>query len=893
LAIIALTACSRKKDTFLNKSFHAVSTEYNTLFNGNNAFVQGKEALAQTYRDDFYQILPVERIEAVDLDGFDTDSKDPNFNTAEEKAVKAIQKHSMYIGGKEYNPQIDEAYMLLGKARYYDNRFIPALDAFNFILNKSATSNNVNNAKIWKAKTNIRLKNEEYAIENLQKMLKEENLEDAVVADANAMLAQAMINLDSIPQALPYMKIATQFENNYELKGRFTFITGQLYNKLNYKDSANIAFDQVIGFKRKTSRVYMINAHMAKTKNFNYAQEDQAMLLELLHDLEKDRENRPFLDKIYNALADFHRNTTNDSLAVVYYNKSIQSFKEDKTLQSINYQTLAEMNFDKAEYKQAGAYYDSTLTNLVENSKKWRRVKKKRENLDDVIKYEDIASINDSILRIAKMSDSDKLAFFTAYTDDLKAKAIADSIAAAKLSEKGPAIINKEFSSKSVGGPSPSGGKFYFYTPTTVAYGKVEFRKLWGDRKLEDNWRRSSKKSNGFDQDQEIVIDTTPIAELEMFDPQSYIAQLPSDPKVLDSLTIDRDFAYYQLGLIYKEKFKEYGLATNRLEKLLTYTPQKRLVLPAKYNLYKIYGLLEKQAFAQKYKDDILNNHSTSRYAEILRNPNAQLASDASSPEAKYNALYKAFEASQYGEVIKKSDGYITQYNGTDIVPKFELLKATAIARQDGFQAFKKALNFVSLTYPNSPQGKKAQLLYSTTIPRLEFKQFVPDNEATNFKLVYTFDKNEDTEISAIRKQLNDAIEFYNYQEKMIVSVDYYNPSTTLVMVHGLDSKLGAQGLGEVFASPSKEAKRNKIATITKDFVGISSENYQIVQIHKNLEAYRLHPNKAPASSTPAGKKTQVRESKSKKGPDPVKKKALIEKLKRQKKAGGSKKQNP
>ena len=893
LAIIALTACSRKKDTFLNKSFHAVSTEYNTLFNGNNAFVQGKEALAQTYRDDFYQILPVERIEAVDLDGFDTDSKDPNFNTAEEKAVKAIQKHSMYIGGKEYNPQIDEAYMLLGKARYYDNRFIPALDAFNFILNKSATSNNVNNAKIWKAKTNIRLKNEEYAIENLQKMLKEENLEDAVVADANAMLAQAMINLDSIPQALPYMKIATQFENNYELKGRFTFITGQLYNKLNYKDSANIAFDQVIGFKRKTSRVYMINAHMAKTKNFNYAQEDQAMLLELLHDLEKDRENRPFLDKIYNALADYHRNTTNDSLAVVYYNKSIQSFKEDQTLQSINYQTLAEMNFDKAEYKQAGAYYDSTLTNLVENSKKWRRVKKKRENLDDVIKYEDIASINDSILRIAKMSDSDKLAFFTAYTDDLKAKAIADSIAAAKLSEKGPAIINKEFSSKSVGGPSPSGGKFYFYTPTTVAYGKVEFRKLWGDRKLEDNWRRSSKKSNGFDQDQEIVIDTTPIAELEMFDPQSYIAQLPSDPKVLDSLTIDRDFAYYQLGLIYKEKFKEYGLATNRLEKLLTYTPQKRLVLPAKYNLYKIYGLLEKQAFAQKYKDDILNNHSTSRYAEILRNPNAQLASDASSPEAKYNALYKAFEASQYGEVIKKSDGYITQYNGTDIVPKFELLKATAIARQDGFQAYKKALNFVSLTYPNSPQGKKAQLLYSTTIPRLEFKQFVPDNEATNFKLVYTFDKNEDTEISAIRKQLNDAIEFYNYQEKMIVSVDYYNPSTTLVMVHGLDSKLGAQGLGEVFASPSKEAKRNKIATITKDFVGISSENYQIVQIHKNLEAYRLHPNKAPASSTPAGKKTQVRESKSKKGPDPVKKKALIEKLKRQKKAGDSKKQNP
>jgi len=293
------------------------------------------------------------------------------------------------------------------------------------------------------------------------------------------------------------------------------------------------------------------------------------------------------------------------------------------------------------------------------------------------------------------------------------------------------------------------------------------------------------------------------------------------------------------------------------------------------------------------YPSLFLNNHSDSRYAEILRNPNTQLASDASSPEFKYNALYKAFEASQYAEVIKKSDGYITLYNGTDIVPKFELLKATAIARQDGFQAYKKALNFVSLTYPNSPQGKRAQQLYSTTIPRLEFKQFVPDNQGANFKLLYTFDQNQDDEISDIKKQLNAAIEYYTYQEKMFVSVDYYNPSTTLVVVHGLDSKLGAQGLGEVLSKPQKQARKDKITSITKDFVGISSENYQIVQIHKNLEAYRLNPKQAPVKAESAAKKTAVKKTNLNKSPDPDKKKALIEKLKRQKKAGNSKKETP
>src|SRR5690606_31860569 len=140
-----------------------------------------------------------------------------------------------------------------------------------------------------------------------------------------------------------------------------------------------------------------------------------------------------------------------------------------------------------AEYKNAGAYYDSTLTFLAENSRQWRRVKKKRENLDDVIKYEDIATKNDSILTLTNMSESERLAFFTDYTSKLKAQAVKDSIEAIKLEKM---IANKEFyqKDKAVSGPN-KGSTFYFYNTSTVAYGKQEFRKIWGDRRLEDDWR--------------------------------------------------------------------------------------------------------------------------------------------------------------------------------------------------------------------------------------------------------------------------------------------------------------------------------------------------------------------------------------------------------------------
>lgn len=830
LAVVFLAACSRKKNTFLNRNVQAVTTEYNTLYNGDVAFTDAKEQLAYGFRDNFWEILPVERI---DVEEAETKAPGANkgegggFNRAEEKAAKAIQKHSMYIDGKEYNPQIDEAYMLLGKARYYDGRFIPALDAFNFILDRYPTSNNINVAKVWKAKINIRLNNEEYAIESLKEMFDEAELEDEEMADGAAMMAQAFINLDSLQPALEYIKIASENVNDKELIGRYTFIKGQLYNRLNEKDSANIAFDEVIEMNRKTSRAYLINSYLEKGKNFDYEKGDRTAFLELLQDLEKDRENRPFLDKIYNQFGDYYYNSDSTETAVNFYNKSIKAFKQDRILQSVNYQTLALINFDAAEYKNAGAYYDSTLTFLEENSRQWRRMKKKRENLDDVIKYEDIATKNDSILKLTQMSEAEQLAFFTDYTSRLKEQAIKDSLEAIKIEEK---IANKEFyeKGKTVSGPN-KGSTFYFYNTATVAYGKGEFRKIWGDRKLEDNWRLSSKRTSLIQEDDEIVT-SAPIAENELYKPQTYIAKIPTEQKVIDSLAKDRNFAYYQLGLIYKEKFKEYNLAANRLEKLLTYSPEERLVVPAKYNLVKIYEILEDPSASDKYKNDVLTNHADTRYAEILRNPNSQLPTDESSPEFKYNQLYKEFEAGKYAEVIKKTDEYLMVYNGNDIIPKFELLKATAIGRQQGFEAYKKALNFVSLNYPSSDEGKQAQQIYSNTLPLLAVKDFVPEEETKSWKLVYKFTNEEGEAAQQLKEKLDKAIEDYRYTN-MVTSIDFYNPQNKLVIVHGLNTKMGARGFGDIL----KEKKEYKIK---RPFFEIATPNYKIVQIHKNLDDY-------------------------------------------------------
>jgi len=297
-----ITGCSRKKDKFLNRNFHAMGTKYNILYNGDIALEKGRESVDDAFTDNFWDLLEVERMQVSDEVILPGQSKNKDFEVAEEKAIKAVQKHGMNIKGREHNPQIDEAYLLLGKARYYDQRFVPALEAFNFILYKYPTSDKINQAKIWREKTNIRLENNELAIKNLKRLIDREKLDDQDLADANAMLALAYLNIKAKDSALAQLKIASSYTKKNNEKARYNYIRGQLYNEFGYKDSANMAFDKVIELNRKVPRAYHINARLAKANNFDFENGNKLEFVEYLTEIEESRENRPFLDKIFLTL---------------------------------------------------------------------------------------------------------------------------------------------------------------------------------------------------------------------------------------------------------------------------------------------------------------------------------------------------------------------------------------------------------------------------------------------------------------------------------------------------------------------------------------------------------------------------------------------------------------
>ncbi len=869
--IAILLACSTKKDNYVNRKWHSTNTKYNVLYNGDLALQKGIADVKATYTDDFWEVLPLERMQITEEEQKPGDTKNPNFERAETKATKAIQTHSMNIGGFEKNNQIDESYLMLGKSRYYEHRYLPAMEAFNYILYKYPNSNNVYQAQVWREKVNLKLENEQLAIKNLNRTLKGQRVKGQDLADVHAVLAQAYVTTNVLDSAVASVKISKKETKLKEEKARYTFILAQLYEKLNYKDSAFVAYQEVIDMKRKSPRNYTIYSHLKQSSQFDFATGDTIAFHKNLDKLLGNIENKNFRDVLHNQRATFYDKKGNDKLAISNYNKSLRNMSADRYLAASNFRNISNVYYRQKNFHSSKKYLDSTFVHLSEKNKEFKPLKKKLEILSDVVKYQDIISQADSVIVVSKMSSSEKNKYYQNYIDKLK---ISDSIAAKKLADKAK-IANQNSKSDMLsadnpnenmllppGGGLPPGGKspgkptefqpsitkapptdfvintgglqntFYFYNPATVAQGKINFKKRWGDRNLVDNWKSVATSnqnpkdtSNPVEEIEEETPEETPEIDLEpKYTTAFYIDKLPKEQKVLDSLNIEANYARFQLGSIFKEKLKENELAITSFEDILVNKPESKLVLPTYYNLYQLYGS-ENGEKATAYKQKILSEYPESRYASAFNNTaiNADITADS-----EFNALYAKVEKGLFREANAEVDALVKKYDGDELNAKFDVLKAKISGRLFGLSAYKTALQKIVKNYPKGEETKKIESILSSDIPALEALDF--GAAPKTFNLVFV--TNYPNEVS--HKNLIEKLNKYAKESgdvKIKVSNDIYNVEKNMIVLHGIINKMTAESVSN-FLKEHKEYKLKDTPII------ISNEDYKVVQVKKNLEEY-------------------------------------------------------
>lgn len=713
--VLLLASCGTKKNTFVARNYQALTTKFNVLYNGKIAFQQGIDEINSKYQDDFWELLPIEPLKFEENkiavpkltpsfrgpgSGSQQNTQEktlPPFEKAEEKAVKAIQKHSMKIYGKERNSQIDDAYLLLGKSRYYTQRFVPAIEAFNYIIENYPTASLINETKIWRAKAHIRIQNEELAIETLKILLNQNKLPDLIKEEAYTALAMAYTKMDSIEAVKKYLWLATETAENKVQTARNLFVLGQLYGLEKQKDSASLVFEKLIK-SRKGPYKYRIHANIELAKN-SVSDSTTVVLLERFRKLIKNRDNRPYLDGLYYEVGELNESRDSIGLAIQNYKKSLRAKGGTPKQKTYSYEKLAAIYFKNLDYVTAGAYYDSVLS-VAENKQTLRikKIERRAKNLTALSKFENVLQTNDSILRLTRLTEKERNKFFQTYIDKLKKE--DQEIAQRRLN-------SISFGNSFGGGAqfSKKKGKWYFYNIQSLGFGKGEFEKVWGTRPLEDNWRWSDKT-----QIAKTKIDSVTINQKDArYELATYLKTIPSEQSEIDSLIFDRNQALFELGLIYKEQFKNKVKSVGNLERLLTLNPIEELVLPTNYHLFQLYTE-DGDRKAEMYKNRILKDYADSPFAQIILNPEKEIVSDKKVDEVSdlYKIAYNLYKDESFEEAVCFIEKSIPTLEGSLLIPKFKLLKAYAVGKYQKKEAYIAALEKVAVEHPLKEEGKKA-----------------------------------------------------------------------------------------------------------------------------------------------------------------------------------------
>jgi len=793
--------CSTQKNKTLNKSYHSVVSTYNVLFNGNEYLNKGLENFNSSYEENYWDILPIEPIESTDkiitVDGLENQ----DFLKAEEKAAKAIQKHSMLINEIQYNSKISEAYFLLGKARYFDQRYLPAIDAFNQIYKLNKEDDFWAKGIIWKSKSHIRLNQESVAVDLINELLEEEDLDSEIVSNANGVLAMAFLNSEENDKAVKPLKNAIKTTKQKSRQARYLYVLGQLYESKKRVDSAKINFTKVVNFKRRIPRDLYVNAKTKKlqfSKNIDLKKEFLKMI--------ENEENKPYLDKIYYSYSQALLNSDSLQLAKKYLKSSVRENSTDKDLKSKVYINLFELNFNASEYLLAGKYLDSALNVIDKKSREFWTLDRQKKGIEKVVNIEANLLLWDSLLKISNY-DKEKLN-----------KVLNDVLDSRTLTNTG----TRELQPPTTKNSSQTFIKtnFYFYNPQIVSLGKQSFITLWGNRNRDTYWRSiqsTSAKSEG----KNIKNPKMEILEKSVDYTEIY-KEIPFTKFEKDSILKLIELSKLELAESYIVKYGNHKLGQSILKNFFESNSRSNLLVNAKYLLYKSYKIQNDRKYID-IKEDILMNDSLSRFAKIL-SKDPKFILDQKTSIVLLDSLKILFKNQKFEEVINSAKESVGFVENEDILIDLEILLANSLGRLEGVNKYNEVLKEISKKYPTSAKSK--QLIKISNKINRKWKEPNKLTKSDDFKIVFVLSKMDfsDNQIKESLRLIEKTIDV-----KKRVSYDVYDYDRALIVIHDYTNRDDAEN--DIF----KIKQELEGFQLKNNFVSLSSQ-YKNMLIYKTLE---------------------------------------------------------
>ena len=711
---------------------------------------------------------------------------------------------------------------------------------------------------LWLGRTLIERDNEDLAFRSLTQLESDKNTPDKVRAELAPLLAHFYIQKKQYEEAIKPLEEAVELADNPKSKARYNFILAQLHQRASRWNEAYAGFEKVASSSVNYEMQFNARLNMAQNSWLSGKGSAESATAQLERML-KDQKNQEYRDRIYYALANVALKNNDRPTAIKYLTLSVRSGGSNPAQVTESYYTLAQLYFDEEKFIPTKNYLDSTLTVMDKKDDRLKTATTLRDNLVDIAKNLSIIQVQDSLLLLSALSDADLKKRAAKMKKDEDEKRIRDLENAKAPSNNGPTL----------GAPTArpllsAGGQqaelFWAYEDKELKQGKRDFQRSWGERPLEDNWRRSQKQGGNNANETASTQEETPTAAAatantnnadDANDVATYLGPVPRTDAERRSAEVKLIDAMYKLGVLYYDKLENFPKTVSILEGLNSRFGRHNFELNSWYYLYLAHTKLNQTDKAKVYYDKIVLGYPTSTFARVLQDPNyaAEFLNEERKVNVYYDEAYAAFKNGKYPEAFQMATNSKVRFGAENkLASRFALLAALCTGNIQGKEAYVSALNEVIARYPNSEEQKRAKeilrLLGASGVQLPgdeertldESQRFRPDENAIHFILV-VFESN--TNLDAAKAKISDYNRNYHKLDKVTITNlflgDDEKTRKLLVILRRFENKAAAM---KYYDGVMKNRNEFMVSGLEYQLLPISMDNYRSVLRDKTVDGY-------------------------------------------------------
>ncbi|MBC3786726.1 tetratricopeptide repeat protein [Spirosoma utsteinense] len=715
-----LISCSQYSTRPISKGYHNLNAHFNAYIIARDQIDAAEQILFKTRQENYNQLLPI----LLPVDSMLVLPVKPQLDDAIKKASLVPERH-------QNSKWVDNSYTLIGRARLLKQDLPNAIEVFKYVNTKGTDENDKHEALVGLMRAYVEAGDYPNAL-NVAEYLRTQPLNKVNTRTFYLTKAYLHQRKGEYVTAVGILDATFPVLKKGESTARLHLIAGQLYDLIGQPNKAVDQYREVLRARPTYDQSFYANLYAIQSNGLTGDQKRVAQSVATFETMLNDRKNADLKDKIYFTMGLLEARSGRIDQAIRLYSQSIQAAGANTTQVPFTYQEIGRLYFEKkADYPKAKVYYDSALALLPKQSPDYAAAVTRKKTLDEFVEYRNTIRTDDSLLTLAQLEPAalDKVlegVITKREKEDKEQAALAQQIVERASAGNFNAVAGATNSTL------PPNERWVLYNPVALSQGRQEFSVRWGNRQLEDNWRRSSKESsesvaatnsplnggsaaNGINPN--AALPTTNDGRGSVAGPETgrkaqkdaLRSQIPFTREAQVQANQRIENALYKLGKLYKFQLNQPADAIPTFEQLLVRYPN---TLPKPEVYYLLHLSNEQLGKASNWKDKLLAEYPNTSYARLSGRAVAQSTDSEAQAQRIYTAIYELYKANNLTEALARAENAAGSFSGTQVEDKLALLRVMLIGRLKGVDVYRQVLNEFMRDYPASkllPRAREMQ----------------------------------------------------------------------------------------------------------------------------------------------------------------------------------------